>query len=124
MENLVIVLAGLLAIRIVRNIVAVLREKIALSNNLIVIESEHISDEDLERAEVKMFMIQGKKIHAGDRIKVITKFKDKIEGLVLGVDTKQEALILAADASVVDIQFGKIADVKLISRYGKFFTFS
>lgn len=54
---------------------------------------------------------------------MITKFKDKIEGMVLGIDTKQEALILADEASVMDIQFGKIADVKLISRYGKFFTF-
>ncbi len=90
---------------------------------MIVIESDHISNEDLKRAEVKMFMIQGKKIHAGDQIKVITKFKDKIEGMVLGIDTKQEALILADEASVMDIQFGKIADVKLISRYGKFFTF-
>ncbi len=90
---------------------------------MIVIENDHISNADLERAEVKIFMIQGKKIHAGDRIKVITNFKDKIEGMVLGIDTKKEALILAADASVVDIKFGKIADVKLISRYGKFFTF-
>lgn len=123
MDRVLIVIAVLLAIRILRNIFTVIREKIALSNNMIVIENDHISSEDLERAEVKMFMIQGKKIHAGDRIKVVTKFKDKIEGLVLGVDTKQEALILAADASVVDIQFRKIADVKLISRYGRFFTF-
>lgn len=123
MEQVLAVLAVLLAIRILRNIVAVIREKIALSNNMIVIENDHISNADLERAEVKIFMIQGKKIHAGDRIKVITNFKDKIEGMVLGIDTKKEALILAADASVVDIKFGKIADVKLISRYGKFFTF-
>ena len=123
MSELLLFFAVLFTVRILRNVLAVIREKIALSNNMIVIESDHISNEDLKRAEVKMFMIQGKKIHAGDQIKVITKFKDKIEGMVLGIDTKQEALILADEASVMDIQFGKIADVKLISRYGKFFTF-
>ncbi|MGI6441353.1 MAG: hypothetical protein ACOX00_05350 [Peptoniphilaceae bacterium] len=123
MNKLLLFFAVLFTVRILRNVLAVIREKIALSNNMIVIESDHISNEDLKRAEVKMFMIQGKKIHAGDQIKVITKFKDKIEGMVLGIDTKQEALILADEASVMDIQFGKIADVKLISRYGKFFTF-
>ncbi|MDI9501665.1 MAG: hypothetical protein GX291_00960 [Tissierellia bacterium] len=123
MSKLLLFFAVLFTVRILRNVLAVIREKIALSNNMIVIESDHISNEDLKRAEVKMFMIQGKKIHAGDQIKVITKFKDKIEGMVLGIDTKQEALILADEASVMDIQFGKIADVKLISRYGKFFTF-
>lgn len=123
MSELLLFFAVLFTVRILRNVLAVIREKIALSNNMIVIESDHISNEDLKRAEVKMFMIQGKKIHAGDQIKVITKFKDKIEGMVLGIDTKQEALILADEASVMDIQFGKIADVKLISRYGKLFTF-
>ena len=123
MSKLLLFFAVLFTVRILRNVLAVIRKKIALSNNMIVIESDHISNEDLKRAEVKMFMIQGKKIHAGDQIKVITKFKDKIEGMVLGIDTKQEALILADEASVMDIQFGKIADVKLISRYGKFFTF-
>lgn len=122
-EYLLILLGALLAVRVGRNVIAVIREKIALANNMILLESEHISSEDLERAEIKTFLIQGKEIHTGDRIKVVTKFKDRIEGLVLGIDASREALILAADASVVDIQFRKIKDVKLVSRYGKFFTF-
>lgn len=123
MKEMLYILLALTLIKITRNVIEVIKEKIALSQNLVVIENDYVSDHDIERAEVKMFTILGKEIHAGDKIKVITKFREKVEGMVIGVDTKSEAVILTMDTSVVDIQFKKIADVKLISRYGRFFTF-
>jgi hypothetical protein len=58
MNKLLLFFAVLFTVRILRNVLAVIREKIALSNNMIVIESDHISNEDLKRAEVKMFWLQ------------------------------------------------------------------
>lgn len=123
MEIIAIILVGLMAFRILRNIIDVMKEKLALQNNVVIIDNENVSNEDLERANVKVFLIQGIKIHAGDRIRVITKFKDRLEGMVVGADAKAESLIIASDYDVMDIQFKKIKEVKLMSRYGRFFTF-
>lgn len=123
MEVIAILLAALVVLRILRNILDVVKEKMALHNNVVIIDNDNVSNEDLERATVKVFLIQGMKIHAGDRIRVITKFRDKMEGMVLGADTKAESLVLADKHDVMDIQFKKIKEVKLVSRYGHFFTF-
>mgnify|MGYP001094224417 CR=1 FL=1 len=121
MTEMLFVLAALAAIQILRNIVEVIREKIALSQNTVVIEGEHITEKDIERAEIKLFMIQGMQIRAGDKIKVITKFKEKLEGMVLGVDTRSDAIVMSMEEAVIDIQVEKIKEIRMVSRYGKFF---
>lgn len=122
MTQIILLLALPAFIRIGLNIANVIREKIALSRNTIVIANDHVEPAHLTRADIKHFILRGKQLLAGDTVTIRTTRHERLKGTVLGVDAKEEALLLANDSAVHTIQCRKIERVRLISRYGKFFT--
>lgn len=119
--NTLILLIILFISSCVGYIFCVLIEKKNLKSNLIVIDNENVTQEDINEANIKRFVLGKKEYGAGDEIKVKTA-KNVVKGILLGAKKEDNSLILITDSS--GIESVKITDIKwirTINRYGKFF---
>lgn len=112
----------LFIISVIGYILVVLKEKIYLKNNMIIIDNKHVTQEHLDETDLKEFFLDGKKIKAGDEIKVITKSKDKFIGTIIGAIQKEKSILMVTHSNrVLSFKIDNILQFKIISKYGKFF---
>lgn len=116
------VLFVLLLANILGYILVVLKEKIYLKNNMIVIDKKNVTQNHLEEADMKEFILDGTRVKSGDEIKVVTIAKEKIEGILIGAIKKERAILLVThNDQIKKFDIDNILKFKVISKYGKFF---
>ncbi len=59
---------------------------------MIVIDKKTVTQDHLEEADMKEFILDGTRVKSGDEIKVITTAKEKIEGILIGGAIKKKGL--------------------------------
>lgn len=117
-------LIPLLIVNIVGYILVVLKEKMYLKNNIIIIDNKHVTPQHLDKADLKEFIIDGTRVKAGDEIKIITKTKDKFEGILIGAIRSERAILMVTYKNEIKkLNVDNIIKFKIISRYGQFFSF-
>lgn len=112
----------LFIISVIGYILVVLKEKIYLKNNMIIIDNKHVKPEHLEETDLKEFFLDGKRIKAGDEIKVITKSNDKFMGTIIGAIQREKSILMVTNGNqILRFKIDNILQFKIISKYGKFF---
>lgn len=110
-----------LFISILGYILVVIREKLLLKNNIILIDNKHVKQEDLEKTDTTVIIFSGNKVKSGDEVKVITKENEKYHGLVIGIKRSDRSIhIISHTNQIIICKLDNIQKFKIISKYGKF----
>lgn len=112
----------LLAVNIVGYILAVLKQKLYLKSNVIVIDNKSVNKKHLEEADMKEFILNGSRMKSGDEIKIITVTKNKFKGILIGaIKKKRSILMVTHNNEIKELNIANISKLKVVSKYGKFF---
>lgn len=104
-------------------ILLILKEKIYLNNNIVFIEHKNLNEEDMKNLDIKHFMLGSTEIMAGDEVKIILENHNKLVGTVLGADKYSNTIgVVTRGSHITKLDIRSIRKLKVISRYGKFFT--
>ena len=116
------VLIVLFAVSVIGYIFTVLKQKFYLKNNIIIIENRAVTQEDLDKADMKEFVLKGKIAKSGDEVRVITNNNHKYEGTLIGISRKERALLMVTyKDEIKELKIDNIEKFKVISKYGQFF---
>lgn len=89
---------------------------------MIVINKKAVTQNHLDKTDIKEFTFDGSRVKAGDEIKVTTIFKEKFEGILIGAIRKERAILLVTHRDQIKkFKIDTISKLKIISKYGKFF---
>ena len=111
-----------LVISILGYILSVLKEKLYLKNNIIVINKKSVTEKHLEEADMKEFILDGSRVKSGDEIRIVTRRKDKFDGILIGAIRRDRSILMVThDDEIKKFNIDNILKLKVISRYGKFF---
>lgn len=103
-------------------ILTIMKEKMNLKNNMIVIDKKSVTQETLNEADMKEFFLDGLKARSGDEIKIITKENKKYNGILIGANKKEKEIIIVTHSDEIKgFKIENIEKFKVISKYGKFF---
>ncbi|MBU5314154.1 hypothetical protein KQI38_19220 [Tissierella carlieri] len=103
-------------------IFVILKEKIYLKNNIIIIDKKVVTQEHLNEADMKEFILDGLRVKAGDEIRVITKENKKYNGILLGAKKKDKSILMVTHRDEIKLfAIDNILKFKVVSKYGKFF---
>ena len=82
-----------LIINIIGYILVVLKEKLYLKNNIIVINKKSVTEDHLKAADMKEFILDGTRVKSGDEIRIVTLAKDRFEGILIGAIKQERSYI-------------------------------
>lgn len=117
--NLVI---GFFIISIFGYILSVIKEKIYLKKNIILLDNKHVTQDDLDETDMNEFILYGSKIKTGDEIKVIINGKRRFNGIIIGAKKSEKAIhLITRKNEIIKCKIENISDFKIISKYGSFF---
>ena len=117
-----IVLIILLVTSVFGYIFAILKEKLYLKDNIIVIDKKAVTQEHLNETDMKEFIIDGLQVKAGDEVKLITREKKRYYGILIGAKKKdKEIVIVTHKDEIKQFKIESILKFIIISKYGKFF---
>ena len=103
-------------------IFTILKEKLYLKNNIIIIDKKVVTEELLNEAELKEFLLDGLMVKAGDEIKVVTKEKKKYNGILIGAKLKEKSILMVTHKDEIKLfKIDNILEFKLVRKYGNFF---
>lgn len=103
-------------------IFAILKEKLYLKNNIILIDKKAVKEEHLNEADMKEFLLDGLRVKAGDEIKVVTRQKKKYNGILIGAKKVDKTILMVTHQDEIKLfKIDNILKFKVISKYGKFF---
>lgn len=103
-------------------ILSTLKEKSYLKNNIIIIDKKVVTEDHLNEADIKEFILDGLRVKSGDEIRVITKEKKKYNGILIGAKRKSRKIIIVTHTDEIKhFRIDDILKLKIISKYGKFF---
>ncbi|NLK42828.1 MAG: hypothetical protein GX300_00330 [Tissierellia bacterium] len=103
-------------------IFTILKEKLYLKNNIIIIDKKVVTEEHLNEAELKEFLLDGLMVKAGDEIKVVTKEKKKYNGILIGAKLKEKSILMVTHKDEIKLfKIDNILEFKLVRKYGNFF---
>lgn len=104
-------------------IMTVLKEKMLLKNMTLVIDSKAVTNKELEESDQFFFTIGDEYLKSGDEIKLFTKEKERISGIIIGLKKKEEKVIMVTHKDqIIHLEIDNISKLKVVSRYGKFFS--
>lgn len=116
------ILIMLFIINLIGYILVVLKEKLYLKNNIIVINKKSVTQKHLEKADMKEFILDGARVKSGDEIRIVTVAKEKFEGILIGAIKKEKSILMVThDDEIKKFNIDNILKFKIISKYGKFF---
>lgn len=116
------ILIFLLGTSILGYILVVLKEKLYLKNNVIIIDKKSVTQNHLEKADMKEFVLDGSRVKSGDEVKVITVAKDKFQGILIGaIRSEKSILMVTYNDEIKQLNIDNILKFKVISKYGRFF---
>jgi hypothetical protein len=112
----------LLIVSVLGYILVVIKEKIYLKENTIVIDNKSVTSEHINEADISEFLLGNLKVRTGDEISILLKSNKKFSGIVIGAKEKENSVLLVTHKDkILDLSVTKIKRVKLISKYGRFF---
>lgn len=89
---------------------------------MIVIDKKVITEEHLEATDMKEFILDGVRAKAGDEIKVVTKKKQKYNGVLIGAKKREKSIMMVTHKDEIkSLNIDNILKFKITSKYGKFF---
>lgn len=122
-ENLISLSIAMFVLTFSGYVIAVLREKANLNNNIVFLDNKKLNSKDLEDLDIKHFMLGNIEIMVGDEVKIMLENDNKVVGVVLGANKSNNTIAIATKGTnVTNLNIKSIRDLKIISRYGKFFT--
>lgn len=105
-------------------VLVILKEKMYMKKNIIIIENKHLTPEDLDEIDINQFILKGKRVKTGDEIKVITSEKEKLNGTLIGANKKNEAIHMITFKNRIEkLKVENILKFKITSKYGKFLNY-
>ncbi|MFW5649037.1 MAG: hypothetical protein ACOCG5_08120 [Candidatus Alkaliphilus sp. MAG34] len=123
MDNLISISIIMFVLMFSGYIFATLREKINLNNNIVYLDSKALDSDDLEGLDIKHFMLGNIEVMVGDEVRIILENDNKLVGVVLGANKSNNIIALVTkNTDIVKLNIKSIRNLKVISRYGKFFT--
>lgn len=103
-------------------ICVVLKEKINLKNNMIIIDKKSVTQENIAEADMKFFKLGGEHVKSGDEVTIVITEKKKISGIVIGaIKNENVILVVTHNDKIRKLKINKIEKFKVVSKYGKFF---
>lgn len=103
-------------------IFVILKEKIYLKRNIILIDKKSIKQEHIDETDMKEFILDGNKMKSGDEIKLITKEKRKYNGILIGAKKIEKKIMMVTHKNEIkSFSIDNIFRLKVTSKYGKFF---
>lgn len=100
----------------------VLKEKLLLGKNIILIDKKSIQQKHLDEADIKEFILDGNRMKAGDEIKITTKSKEKYNGILIGAKKMEQKIMIVTHRDEIKLfSLDNILKLKVVSKYGKFF---
>ncbi|TJX65672.1 hypothetical protein E8P77_09650 [Soehngenia saccharolytica] len=103
-------------------VLVVLKEKYYIKKNIILIDNKHISNDEIEDADLYEFILDGTKLKAGDEVTIQTKTNEKYKGVVIGAIAKEHSIkIITYTNEVINLRIDTIREFKILGKYGKFF---
>lgn len=117
-----LLLITLLFISILGYILVVIKEKVYLKDNVIIIEKRSVTQDFIDKADIRVFMIGNEELKTGDEIKLITSNNKQVEGIIIGAKMKENELVLVTHRDEVKkLKVDTIRKIKVVSKYGMFF---
>lgn len=105
-------------------VLIIIREKIYIRKNIIVIENKYLTKEDIEEIDINEFILRGIRVRSGDEIKVITSNRKTLNGTLIGGNKKNKAIhMITFDNKIKKLATDNILKFKIISKYGKFLNY-
>nr|WP_300005750.1 hypothetical protein [Tissierella sp.] len=105
-------------------VLVIIKEKIYMKKNIIIIENKYLTKDDLEEVDINEFVIKGKRVKSGDEVKVITSRKETINGTLIGGNSANRAIhMITFDNKIKRLKVDAISKFKIISKYGKFLNY-
>jgi len=112
----------LLLVSIIGYILVVFKEKMTLMDNTIIINKKSVTQEHIDEADLKVFVIDGITLKSGDEIRVFLSKNIKIEGILIGAKLKdKEIVVVTHDDEVKKLKMDLVRKIKVVSKYGKFY---
>lgn len=100
----------------------IIKEKIYLKNNIIVIDKKVVTQDHLNETDMKEFVLDGLRAKAGDEIKVITKENEKYNGILIGAKKHEKSILMVTHRDEIKLfKIDNILKFKIKSKYGRFF---
>ncbi|WIV10783.1 hypothetical protein [Proteiniborus sp. MB09-C3] len=120
--DIILILFMLFMVSIIGYILVVIKEKLYLNDNIIVLGKKSVTQEHIDETDMKIFSIGGVKLKSGDEISVVLLNNNRVNGIVIGAKTKKKELLLVTHQDEVkSFDVEKIRKIKIISKYGSFF---
>lgn len=121
-NEIIQLLTVLLMASVIGYVLSVMKEKMSLKSNTIVIDKKNLTQDQIDQAEIKTFLVDGEVIRAGDEIRLFMKERRKLEGVVLGARKKEDEIIIYTDKDELKkCKLKNVRRVKVVSKYGMFF---
>lgn len=113
----------LFIVSIIGYILSVLKEKLYLNKNIIYIDKKSVTKEHIEKTDIKEFSIGEVKVKAGDEVKFILSQDKNITGIVIGAIKNENSIVIVTHKDrIIKFTVDKIKKIRVISKYGKFFS--
>lgn len=116
------IIVMLFFVSLIGYILVVLKEKLYLNDNMIIIGKKSVTQEHIDETDMKVFSIGGVKLKSGDEIRVTFINRNIVDGIVIGAKTnKKELLLVTHRDEVKTFKVDRIKRIKIVSKYGRFF---
>lgn len=121
LDYIIILLTVVFIVSILGYIAATLKEKIYLSNNMVVLSDKNVSQQIIDNVETRRFSVGSIEMMTGDEVKIYKKNFSIVKGMIIGANIKKKIILLSVHKSEpVEVRINGIKKIKIISRYGKF----
>lgn len=112
----------LLSISVLGYILVVIKEKIYLRSNTILIDNKVVTHDHLEETDINEFLIGDLRVRSGDEISLVLHNNKKFKGIVIGAKKRENLLMLVTHSNkILRLKVNSINKIRIISKYGKFF---
>lgn len=116
------ILIMLLTVSTIGYILVVLKEKLYLNKNTIVIDKKSVTSDHINEADITEFLIGNIRIRSGDEVSLTLSSKEKFNGIIIGGKKSDNEIILVTHKDEIkQFKVNKIRKIKIVSKYGKFF---
>lgn len=121
-DNLIILAVLVLLVAMFGYVFSVLREKIDLSKNRVIIKSKNVSQTLLDNIDLKIFKLGNIKLTIGDEIRIYLKNNKLVQGTLIGAKKKDNCLwVVTKHDELVELNIKTIRKLKVMTRYGRLF---
>ena len=103
-------------------VIVVMKEKSHLKGNTIIIDKKSVTQDFIDKADIKVFMLGNEEFRTGDEVKLITSSNKRVSGIVIGARVDENEIILVTHKDELrKLKVDMIKKIRVVSKYGRFF---